>query len=284
VASSAQFATAVQAAITQATSLGQSGARIRSVASLIGTQVTIPPPAGSPEGTPTLVFPSPLNNATLLPTLLPLLMDQCTVQDEIEMVPRINVNTAPYEVLTSICDPTGKPMLTAAQAQTLMTQRLTQMQTPTAQATVSLAWLLTTGTLTPAQYEPMEKYITGTSSVYRVQVIGFFNSSNSAPVGTATATGAGYTTGSGSVSGNGAGSGTGPTYGSTGSQNGPVARLEAVIDTNQGAPRYLYIRDLNDIENPPGFPPSQPLQQTSGSSGSGGASQSGGSSGSGGTP
>ena len=37
---------------------------------------------------------------------------------------------------------------------------------------------------------------------------------------------------------------------------GMMARMEAVIDINQGAPRFLHIRDLSDLENPRGFEPS----------------------------
>jgi len=38
-------------------------------------------------------------------------------------------------------------------------------------------------------------------------------------------------------------------------RGGPVARVEAVIDTNQGAPRILYFRDLTDLDTPRGFEP-----------------------------
>jgi hypothetical protein len=38
-------------------------------------------------------------------------------------------------------------------------------------------------------------------------------------------------------------------------RGGPVARVEAVIDTNQGAPRTLYFRDLTDLDTPRGFEP-----------------------------
>jgi hypothetical protein len=34
--------------------------------------------------------------------------------------------------------------------------------------------------------------------------------------------------------------------------------MVAVIDTNQGAPRVLFVRDLADLENPPGFSPNAP--------------------------
>jgi hypothetical protein len=36
------------------------------------------------------------------------------------------------------------------------------------------------------------------------------------------------------------------------------ARVEAVVDSNQGSPRILYFRDLTGLDNPRGFaPPSQ---------------------------
>jgi hypothetical protein len=60
-------------------------------------------------------------------------------------------------------------------------------------------------------FQSLEKYISGRSSVYRVQSIGYFANS------------------------------------------GPVARVEAVIDTTSGAPRILYFRDLTDLGK--GFDP-----------------------------
>jgi type II secretory pathway component PulK len=216
-ATSDQLATAVQTQITALSSSSNpnSGQRIKSLTSLIGTQITLPRQAGAAANSPSLVAYSPLNDATQLPTLLPLLMDNTTVQQEVEMVPRINVNTAPYEVLMSIVDQNGNPMLTDTTVQAIITQRATQLQTPSDPATLSLAWLITTNTITAAQYNQLSKYITGTSMVYRVQSIGYLNG------------------------------------------GGPVARMEAVIDTNQGSPRFLLVRDLADIDNPPAFPPNQ---------------------------
>jgi type II secretory pathway component PulK len=208
-----QLVAAVETALANASSSGQ---RIRSVMSLIGTQITLPNPPNTPPNTPPLVATSPLNDPAQLPQLLPLLMDHTTVRQAIEMVPRINVNTAPYEVLLSIVDQNGNPLLTDTTAQAIITQRANNV--PTDPATLCLAWLITTNTITSAQYQQLEKYITGTSMVYRVQSIGYFNG------------------------------------------GGPTARMEAVIDTNQGAPRFLLIRDLADLENPPGFPTNQPQQ------------------------
>lgn len=187
-----------------------SGQRIRSVMSLIGTQITLPRPPGTPASTPNYVIPSPLNDPSQLPTLLPQLMDKTTVQQSVEMVPRLNVNTAPMEVLM------GLPNVTSDMATAIVTNRANL--SPTDQGTVSAAWLITSNTLTSAQYQQLEKFITGTTMVYRVQSIGYLDS------------------------------------------GGPMARMEAVIDTNQGSPRFLYMRDLSDIENPRGFQPQTTTQ------------------------
>jgi hypothetical protein len=211
-----QLAAAVQTKMAAASNSGQ---RIKSLTTLIGTQITLPTPAGSPANAPPLVAVSPLNDPTQAASLLPLLMDKCTVQQAIEMVPRVNVNTAPAEVLGSIVDQNGNPILDATTVQTILTNRATNV--PTDPATISLAWLIAPPTgggqpvLTAAQYQSLEKYITGTSLVYRIQSVGYF------------------------------------------AEGGPVARMEAVVDTNQGSPRFLFVRDLTDIDNPPGFQPNQ---------------------------
>jgi DNA uptake protein ComE-like DNA-binding protein len=201
-----------------------SGTRIKSLMSLVGTQITLPRASDAKPTDPDVVATSPLNDPSKLSQLLPMLMDTATVQQAIEMVPRINVNTAPYEVLMGI------PGMTDALANQIMTTRANQA--PTDPGTVSAAWLITSNTLTSAQYQQMEKYITGKSMVYRVQSIGYFKN-----------TGGG---GPGSPSSN-------PS--NPNGTNGPMARMEAVIDTNQGSPRFLLIRDLSDLENPPGFQP-----------------------------
>jgi hypothetical protein len=211
-----QLAAAVQTKMAAASNSGQ---RIKSLTTLIGTQITLPTPAGAPANAPPLVAVSPLNDPTQAASLLPLLMDKCTVQQAIEMVPRVNVNTAPAEVLGSIVDQNGNPILDATTVQTILTNRATNV--PTDPATISLAWLIAPPTgggqpvLTAAQYQSLEKYITGTSLVYRIQSVGYF------------------------------------------AEGGPVARMEAVVDTNQGSPRFLFVRDLTDIDNPPGFQPNQ---------------------------
>ena len=81
---------------------GTSGTRIKSVMDLIGTQITLPRAMGAQASDPDVVAYSPLNDTSKLNDLLPKLFDKTTVQQAIEMVPRINVNTAPREVLMGI--------------------------------------------------------------------------------------------------------------------------------------------------------------------------------------
>lgn len=177
--------------------------RLKSVLDLINTQVTLPT-AGIPNA-PTVVVPSPLNDPVKLASLLATLMDATTTTTSVELSPRVNVNTAPREVLVAI------PNMTEADADIIIARR--EGQNPTDPATVSGAWLLGAGGMNPTVFKSIEKYVTGRTMVYRVQSIGYF------------------------------------------AKGGPVARAEAVIDTNQGAPRILYFRDLTDLDSPRGFEP-----------------------------
>jgi len=113
------------------------------------------------------------------------------------------VNTAPQEVLKAL------PGVTDTDLQNAMSIRSTLDMTSLEARTG--AWLVTQAGMNPIVFQALEKYVTGTSHVYRVQSLGYF------------------------------------------SQSGPVARVEAVIDTTPGAPRILYFRDLTDLGR--GFDP-----------------------------
>ena len=67
------------------------------------------------------------------------------------------------------------------------------------------AWLITEANLSPKTLQTLDRYITARTQVYRVQVVGYFDS------------------------------------------GGPSARVEVVIDTNQGNPRIVYYRDLTEL-------------------------------------
>jgi hypothetical protein len=201
-ATTEQLLTAVQAQIA---ATGTSGKRIRSLLDLTNTQIALPRPPGTPNDVPDYVAYSPLLDPTKLNQMLPDLLNKLTTRQAVEMVPRINVNSAPREVLLAV------PNLTELEVDAIMTARANQVLTEV--GTVSTAWLVTSGALTTDKFKRVERYLTGSSMVYRVQSIGYTR------------------------------------------PNGPVARMEAVIDTNQGAPRFLMVRDLSELENPRGFQP-----------------------------
>ena len=203
-ATTEQLQAAVQAKVAVSAT---SGTRVKSLMDLIGTQITLPRAPDAKKDDPDAIAYSPLNDPAKRNDLLAKLLDKTTVRQAIEMVPRLNVNTAPREVLLAV------PGITEELADKLIAQRPNQL--PTDPGTVSAAWLVTTDTITSAQFKQMEKYLTGSTMVYRVQSIGYFKSGT-----------------------------------------GPAARMEAVIDTNQGAPRFLFVRDLSDLENPRGYPAS----------------------------
>lgn len=173
--------------------------KVNSVLSLANTQVSLPKAKAQPgqPAPPTVVVKSPLNDANKLKELLPLLLDKTTTRTAFEMAPRVNVNTAPPEVIAAL------PGLTPEDVDMILAVR--GSQDPLDPATTTGAWLVTEANLTPAKFRDLEKYVTGKTMTYRVQSVGYFG------------------------------------------RGGPVARVEAVIDTNQGHPRIVFYRDLTDL-------------------------------------
>ncbi|MBA4189836.1 MAG: hypothetical protein C0467_17780 [Planctomycetaceae bacterium] len=203
-----QLTAAVEAKLASSTS---SGRAINSVIDLVNTRVTLPSSGSSSGGKgkgeppPTVVFNSPLNDPSRLKELFPTLLDKIATKEAVEMVPRLNVNNAPREVLL------GLPGLTDADVDTIVGARDGVL--PGTPEFSSGAWLVTAANLTPPKFKAIEKYVTGSSMVYRVQSVGYL------------------------------------------AGGGPVARVEAVIDSNLGAPRIVYFRDLGDLDSPRGFQP-----------------------------
>jgi hypothetical protein len=182
--------------------------RIRSVLDLVGTQVTLPklPAAAGQPAPPTVIVPCPLNDPGRALELLPVLMDRTTATTNVELIPRLNVMTAPREVLLTV------PGLTETDVDKMIDKR--GSLNPSSPEAFSGAWVMTVAGVTPTTFKRIEKYITSRTMVYRVQAIGY-----------------------------------------SGVVGGPVSRVEAVFDTNQGAPRILYFRDMGDLDTPRGFEP-----------------------------
>jgi hypothetical protein len=178
-----------------------SGARMRgrlaSLLALYNTQVTLPNPPNSPPNTPARVVQSPLNDVNRLKELLPKLLDSVTTRTNFEMLPRVNVNTAPPEVMAAV------PGLTQENIDAIMAARANLAADDP--ATTTGAWLVTQANVPPLVFQALESFITGRTMTYRVLSVGYFG------------------------------------------RGGPTARVEAVIDTNQGHPRILYFRDVTDL-------------------------------------
>jgi hypothetical protein len=191
------------------------GNRVRSQFDLLNSRITLPRQPGAPPEEPDVIAFSPMLDPARRAALLATLLDKTTTRQAVEMTPRINVNTAPREVLlglTGLTSRQGAPLLSEADVDAIVAARANLV--PTDPGTLTAAWLVTGANLSTATMKNIERYVTGTSMVYRVQSVGYVD-------------------------------GTG----------GPVARMEAVIDTNQGAPRFLFVRDLSDLDGPRGFDP-----------------------------
>lgn len=204
--------------------------KISSIPGLANTQISFPNPNGQKNST--MVVKSPLTTNTLA-QYLPAMMDQLCTSAQVELTPRLNVSTASPEVLSVL-------MLAIPTSPTSSTQLLTQTDvqnllaaqaslSPGDPATASGAWMATSGQLSLAKYQALLSFTTGTSSLYRIQAVGYYAGMENS------------------------------TTGGTSPMNWPMARIEALVDTNLGFPRIVYMRDLTSLDNPRGF--TMPLQQ-----------------------
>jgi hypothetical protein len=148
---------------------GKSGGgsnNISSIFSLINSYVSIP--STDPNGQPTL-YPSPLNESGQLATLLPILLDKTTTTKGTELPARININTAPFTVLSAL------PFLAQSDVDNIMQARPTPQNGNLAQPEYqTITWLITQAGYSPQSVQQLEKYITTKSQVYRVQAVGYF--------------------------------------------------------------------------------------------------------------
>ncbi|MCS7271702.1 MAG: type II secretion system protein GspK, partial [Gemmataceae bacterium] len=181
-----------------------SGRAINSIFDLVNTAIVLQRNSRTNPPTATVYY-SPLNDPARQAQLLPILLDKISTREAVEMVPRLNVNTAPREALL------GLPGLTETEVDNILAARDSVI--PFSLEAMTGAWLLTQGGLSISKFRSLERYVTGTSMVYRVEVVGYF------------------------------------------AQGGPTARVEAVIDSNLGAPRILYFRDLGDLDYPRAYSP-----------------------------
>jgi type II secretory pathway component PulK len=140
--------------------------QIATLYDLIGTQVSI---AGKGKA-PTVVYSSPFNDPSALVALFQACWLGTTTSQDPELPARINILTAPPEVLAAL------PVLTDGNVQTILSVRPSlssaDIQTDTYKTP---AWLIAAASVTPQTLSSLDKYVTVRSSVYSVQSIGYFD-------------------------------------------------------------------------------------------------------------
>ncbi len=156
--------------------------KVTSPFTVLNTQIRLPAKAGPTTATVnggsvtvtqttiTPVVACPLNNPDTLKGVAQALVDRCTASEDYELVPRINVNTAPREVLNCLkgLNLDTSTQLTDADIDLILNNR------PSAGSDPTSAWLVTSAGLTPAKYKNIEKFVTGRSGAYRVRSVGYF--------------------------------------------------------------------------------------------------------------
>lgn len=194
----------LRAAVSGSLSGGQSKRTVKSsVLALYGTQVTLPRAPNARDDDPDVILPCPLNTPEGFKENLVAILDRTTAKSAHELNPRLNVNTAPAEVLASLGAVSQDEVNNAIGIRSSLTPGSPEYTTG--------AWLVTQAGMRPEIFSTVERLITGSTMTYRVESIGYF------------------------------------------AKGGPVARVEAVIDTNNGYPRIVFFRDLTDLG--PGFTP-----------------------------
>ena len=141
---------------------------ISSLYDLINSSVTVTTRQGNQ--TINTVYASPLNDPGQQATLLPLLLDHATTSRSTDIPARVNVNTASSAVLATL------PGMDDTTVQAILDHRPSTSTTDAPDPIFQTpAWLITEAKLTPTQLKTLERYITTTTQVYRVQVLGYFD-------------------------------------------------------------------------------------------------------------
>jgi type II secretory pathway component PulK len=138
--------------------------RLTSAFTVLNTQIPLPAGAAQPgqPAPPVIVVPCPLNDQKTMTALASVMLDKLTANDDYELVPRVNVNTAPREVIACL------PGLADEDVEAIMTNRPTSTTDPTA------AWLVTTAGLNLSKFKNIERFVCGRSGAYRVRSVGYF--------------------------------------------------------------------------------------------------------------
>ncbi|MFO0846413.1 MAG: type II secretion system protein GspK [Gemmataceae bacterium] len=143
---------------------------IGSLWDLVGGSVSIT--VGTGQQQKTVNYPSPITGLDKQRELLPKLWLYCTTSNNMDLTPRLNVNTAPQAALATLKEVGG---LTDEDVSNIVSKRPQPGSTTTDEVFQSPAWLLTEANLSSSKVKKLDPYITTRSQVYRMQVLGYFD-------------------------------------------------------------------------------------------------------------
>lgn len=140
--------------------------RLSAVFELVNTEVVVP--SNNPRQ-PSVRYACPLNSKEAAVAMLPLLFDKLTTSQQQDLAARVNVNTAPSQVLAAL------PNLTEDDVAKIVENRPSpeELAQPTPELSTP-TWLYTKADVSPATLAKLERFITSRTQVYRMQVIGHF--------------------------------------------------------------------------------------------------------------
>jgi len=141
------------------------GRQIRSLFDLADAQVSVP---GKSSKEPATLYDSPILDQSMRAELLPQLFEAATLFEETDIPARININTAPREVLATL------PELTQADVDAIVNLRpkYSSAEAPSSSYQTP-SWLLLEAGLKADTLRRIEKLVTTRSQVFRVQVLGY---------------------------------------------------------------------------------------------------------------
>ncbi len=212
---------ALNAKITALSSSSSGGGNLTAISSLFSlVNSTVSVPTGSGMTAKTVTMPSPLSDPAQQATLLPMLLDGCTTSQNPDLAPRINVNTASQTVLMTLVKQTAQTTTTTTTTAAPTTPG--GLQITDVQAIVANQPQYTAGDPVDPIYSTPAWLITqaGLSPTTVASIESYITARSTVYLFQVL----GYFEG-----------------------GGPVARLEAVVDTNYGRPRIVYIRNLTEM-------------------------------------
>lgn len=142
--------------------------QMKSMFELVNAQVTVQSKDDKGK-TVNTVYASPLSDVDSQRDLLPKLFQYTTLTAQTEIPARINVTTAPREVIAAI------PNLQDGDVDKIMSIRpkLSATDAP-AEIFQTPAWLLTEAQISLSTLQQLDSYVTARTQVYRVQAVGYF--------------------------------------------------------------------------------------------------------------